>query len=106
MVILAQEMLAAVEAINAEGDDEPVRIRIGVNSGPVIAGVIGQSKFAYDLWGDAVNVAARMEQAGAPGEVRLTEATRADLGDSVPTTDEGLVAVKGKGEMRVYSLRA
>ena len=106
MVILAQEMLTAVEAINAEGDHEPVRIRIGVNSGPVIAGVIGQSKFAYDLWGDAVNVAARMEEACTPGEVLMTEATRAGLGDSVPTTDEGLVAVKGKGEMRVYSLCA
>ena len=104
MAALARDMLKAVEKINENIDGEPIRIRIGLNSGPVVAGVIGRSKFAYDLWGDAVNVAARMEQTGVEGEARLTEATLSRLGDAVEFEDRGEVEVKGKGRMRVFAL--
>lgn len=83
-----------------------LQLRIGVNTGPVVAGVIGRSKFIYDLWGDAVNVAARMESTGEPGMVQLTEATRLALppGHVELEAREG-VEVKGKGAMRTWVVR-
>lgn len=82
-----------------------LRLRIGVNSGPVIAGVIGKLRFLYDLWGDSVNTASRMESHGIPDEIHVTEETRRLLMDSHIFEDRGEIDVKGKGMMRTYFLR-
>jgi class 3 adenylate cyclase len=79
-------------------------IRIGINTGPVIAGVIGTKKFIYDLWGDTVNVASRMESHGIPGEIQVTVATYERLKGTYTFQPRGSVHVKGKGEMLTYLL--
>ncbi len=103
IVSLALDTLEAAKEIN-EISDIPLEIRIGINSGPVVAGVIGHKKFAYDLWGDAVNVAARMEELGQAGTVQITQATRKLLGDEFSYRDLGQIDVKGKGELQAYSV--
>jgi adenylate cyclase len=79
-----------------------VAVRLGVNSGPIVGGVIGTHKFQYDLWGDAVNVAARMESHGVPGRVHVTEATHDLLEDRFITERRGEIEVKGKGPMTTW----
>ncbi|WP_437715496.1 adenylate/guanylate cyclase domain-containing protein [Sorangium sp. So ce448] len=87
------------------GDDgEPFQLRIGINTGPVIAGVIGKKKFSYDLWGDAVNVASRMESSGEPGRIQVSEASYSLLARDFLLEERGLVAIKGKGAMKTYWL--
>lgn len=81
-----------------------LRLRIGINSGPVIAGVIGRLRFLYDLWGDAVNTASRMESHGIPGEIQVTEATYDILKSKFNFEERGIIEVKGKGKMRTYLL--
>ncbi len=83
----------------------PLSLRIGVHTGPVVAGVIGRRKFAYDLWGDTVNTAARLESHGLPGEVQISEATRAALGPAWHVESRGTVELKGKGAVQAYLLR-
>lgn len=79
-----------------------VSFRIGINSGPVVAGVIGRRKFQYDLWGDVVNTASRMESHGIPGQVQITTGTYERIKDSFICEPHGMVMVKGKGEMKVW----
>jgi class 3 adenylate cyclase len=79
-------------------------LRIGLHTGPVMAGVVGQRKFIYDVWGDAVNVAARMESAGAAGRINLSEAVMSRVKSLFDFDDRGTVEVKNKGQLRMYYL--
>jgi class 3 adenylate cyclase len=83
---------------------EELSIRIGIHTGPVVAGVIGKRKFIYDVWGDTVNTASRMESHGEPGTVQVTEETRQLLKDMYILTPRGEITVKGKGLMRTWFL--
>jgi class 3 adenylate cyclase len=85
-------------------DGHEISLRIGVNSGPVVAGVVGTHKFAYDLWGDVVNTASRMESGGVPGAIQLTPATYELIRDGFVCEPRGVVSVKGKGDMNTYLL--
>ncbi|MGL4503616.1 MAG: adenylate/guanylate cyclase domain-containing protein, partial [Planktothrix sp.] len=79
-------------------------LRIGINTGPVVAGVIGTKKFIYDLWGDAVNIASRMESQGEVGKIQVTAATKNLLNGKYDFEARGLIDVKGRGEMLTYWL--
>ena len=82
----------------------PLQLRIGINTGPVIAGVIGTRKFIYDLWGDAVNVASRMESQGEPGRIQIAQTTYELLRNNYCFQERGKIKIKGKGEMFTYWL--
>lgn len=79
-------------------------MRIGIHTGPVVAGVIGKRKFAFDLWGDTVNTAARMESHGIPGKIQVSETVAAALGPDFVLVERGTIEVKGKGPMRTFWL--
>ncbi|MEY2423253.1 MAG: adenylate cyclase [Acidimicrobiaceae bacterium] len=83
-----------------------LRFRVGINSGPVFAGVIGRKRFLYDLWGDAVNVASRMESTGIAGAVQITDATYDLVHTGFTCEERGVVDVKGKGQMRTWRVVA
>jgi guanylate cyclase len=103
---LAHMALDMREAMH-EADDVAhlgLELRIGINSGPVVAGVIGRKRFLYDLWGDAVNTASRMESHGAPGQIQVTAATRELLEDEFELVPRGSVTIKGKGAIDTWYL--
>jgi adenylate cyclase len=102
---MALGMMRILDEENA-GIDEKLRLRIGIASGPVVAGVIGQNKFIYDLWGDTVNTASRMESSGVAGEIHITELTRVELEGLAAFVDRGEIEIKGIGKMRTYLARA
>jgi guanylate cyclase len=86
------------------GEGKRIHFRIGINSGPLVAGVVGRRKFQYDVWGDAVNVASRMESQGVPDQVQITAATRELIKDKFRLERRGTVEIKGKGEMETWFL--
>jgi len=97
--------LAREYASKSSGEDEPpLAVRIGVHTGPVVAGVIGKKKFIYDVWGDTVNTASRMESHGVPGSIQVSEATYEAAKDKFLFEPRGSITVKGKGEMTTYLL--
>jgi len=100
------EMALAMLAVSASGlaTDAEVRLRVGIDTGPVVAGVIGRRKFIYDLWGDTVNTASRMESHGVPNSIQVTEAVFGRLCDRYALEPRGTVVVKGKGPMPTWFL--
>ena len=112
MIQAAQKMLAFVEKLKTESETTGrphFDIRIGIHTGPVVSGVVGIKKFAYDIWGDTVNIAARMEQTCDPGKVNISQATvkkvkEFDPHSQLSFTSRGKIKVKGKGEMEMFYL--
>jgi adenylate cyclase len=100
---MALGMLRVIAALQPQ-IGAPVGVRIGMHSGPVVAGVIGTKKFIYDIWGDTVNVASRMEACSVPGRIQITDETRARLGRGYRVEERGLIEVKGKGTIRTWFL--
>jgi len=101
---LALEMLQALTHFNAE-NQQAFDIRIGIHTGSVVAGVIGVKKFVYDVWGDTVNTASRMESHGISGQIQVSEKTYEILKDGYEFKERGIINVKGKGEMYTYLLQ-
>ncbi len=101
MALEMQQAIARFQWSNSES----IQLRVGINTGgPVVAAVIGIKKFAYDVWGDTVNIASRMESQGVPGKIQVTAATYERLRDKYLFEERGTIAVRGKGEMSTYWL--
>jgi class 3 adenylate cyclase len=100
---MALDMLEDVARINAKNQRQ-ISLRVGINSGPVVAGVIGKKKFTYDLWGDTVNLASRMESAGLPNRIHVSPSTHAALAGKYELSERGLVSCKGVGEITTWLL--
>lgn len=105
MALFALDMVRGLEEVPARRGKSLV-FRVGINSGPLVAGVIGRSKFQYDLWGDTVNIASRMESHGEAGKVHITGATYELLKDDFECVSRGVVPIKGKGKMETWFLVA
>jgi guanylate cyclase len=103
LALMALDMLEAVRSSDEVGH-RGHELRIGINSGPVVAGVIGRKRFLYDLWGDAVNTASRMETHGTPGRIQITRATYELLAEEFECERRGTIPVKGKGEVETWYL--
>lgn len=99
---MALEMLEYVS--HHPGRQAKLEFRIGMNTGPVVAGIIGQQKFHYDVWGDSVNVASRMESQGEPGKIQISGAMHRLLQDQFVCEPRGCIEIKGKGEMETWFL--
>jgi class 3 adenylate cyclase len=104
-LMFAKEMLEVLNH-HEKLKDKGLAIRIGIHVGPVVAGVIGKNKFIYDLWGDTVNIASRMESHGVEGRIHVSEQVKNLAGDAFVFSTRGLVEIKGKGEMTSYLLDA
>jgi class 3 adenylate cyclase len=100
---MALDILAYAKDLPAQ-NGESINFRIGINSGPLVAGVIGQKKFQYDVWGDTVNTASRMESHGVAGKVHITARTRELIQDGFLCEKRGIMTIKGKGEMETWLL--
>src|ERR671937_157876 len=104
LALMALDMQRAMHSVDAEVAQLGLELRVGINSGPVVAGVIGRKRFLYDLWGDAVNTASRMESHGTAGRIQITRATKELLEDEFVCEPRGTIPIKGKGEIEVWYL--
>jgi class 3 adenylate cyclase len=102
---MALEMMTGLQYLS-KALNLDLQVRIGIDTGPVVAGVIGTKKFIYDLWGDTVNTASRMESQGIPGRIQVTERFHDCLQDKFRFEKRGVLQIKGKGDMTVYLLDA
>ena len=100
---MALEMNSYLQ-IRGDKNVEKLQFRIGMNSGPAVAGVVGTAKFHYDLWGDAVNTASRMESHGVPGRIQVTNEMHDLLCDEFTFEERGEIEVKGKGSISTWFL--
>jgi len=100
---MALDMMEAMERFNEESRYQ-LKVRVGISTGSVVAGVIGKRKFLYDLWGDIVNTASRMESHGVAGRIQVTDSTREHLSEPFMLEERGVIHVKGKGEMHTWFL--
>jgi guanylate cyclase len=96
-----RDEIAGMAAASGQGW---LAVRVGIDTGPAVAGVIGKRKFIYDLWGDTVNTASRMESHGLAGEIQVTERVAAALGPAFSLRARGTIEVKGKGPMATFLL--
>jgi adenylate cyclase len=103
LALMALDMQAAMRSVDEVGH-LGLQLRVGINSGPVVAGVIGRKRFLYDLWGDAVNTASRMESHGTSGRIQITRATMELLEDEFVCEPRGTIPIKGKGEIEAWYL--
>ncbi len=102
---MALDMIAAMNRFN-EQSSYKLHVRIGIDTGAAVAGVIGKRKFLYDLWGEVVNTASRIESHGLPGRIHLTDATRQRLTSPFVLEERGPIDIKGKGEMHTWFLNS
>ncbi len=102
VVNAAIEMIRFMNERKKQNGPKTFGIRIGIHSGGVIAGIVGEKKYAYDIWGDTVNTAARMEQSSEPGKINISETTHELVKNSFPCTYRGMIEAKNKGNMKMY----
>ena len=105
IVAAAVEIACFMEQRKSQLGDETFEIRIGIHSGSVVAGIVGVKKFAYDIWGDTVNIAARMEQNSEPGKINISETTHELVKDKFECAYRGEIEAKNKGAMKMYFVR-
>jgi class 3 adenylate cyclase len=104
MVLAAMEIQQFIAETQNDPTNNKIRldIRIGINTGPVVAGIVGTKKFAYDIWGDTVNIASRMESNSLPGKINISENTYQLVKDVVEVEYRGELHVKNRGVMKMY----